>query len=239
MNLSSIILAFLNVPPTFSNKAVSNGAVSFYLDGVVSSRVSRLTYGVQCYSQYDSTDPEHRKRGHLIRVHEISGEPILKGSFSTILSKVVVELTFSQFTDSRYPFQHRTPESRKPLNSGKASAYQTLTEIRSATTEPLLLVTLASPATPDGWTKNQVCHNLSWNHMDLHHRFGPDMYSKICTVRADISSVKLSVRQSTTGVSYYRSHFDVVLLFGLTELKAQIAYLENVRRHISCLIFLI
>lgn len=56
------------------------------------------------------------------------------------------------------------------------------------------------------------------------------MFSAVCIVKADTSSVKASVNKSTTGVTYYRIRFDVILLFGLTELKAQIAYLEDVRR---------
>jgi hypothetical protein len=70
------------------NKAVSNGAVSFYLDNAVTSRVSRATYGVEVYYDYDSTDPEHRKRGRLVEVHCATGEPILRGGFSVILPKV-------------------------------------------------------------------------------------------------------------------------------------------------------
>ena len=48
---------------------------------------------------------------------------------------------------------------------------------------------------------------------------------------ADVSGVKSSIRPQTnpkTGVVYYNLYFDVVLLFGLTELKAQIAWIENV-----------
>lgn len=74
------------------SKAVPHGAISFHLDGRVSSRVSRATYGVEVWNAYDSKLPDHVKRGArgLITVHPITGEPILYGSFSVILPRVSI-----------------------------------------------------------------------------------------------------------------------------------------------------
>ena len=58
-----------------------------------------------------------------------------------------------------------------------------------------------------------------------------DMYPTLCYIGADTSqmSKKLQLRRSKeTGNIYYILEFDVVLLFGLTELKAQIAWQEEV-----------
>ena len=66
---------------------MSNGAVSFYLDNAVTSRVSRHTYGISVYYHYDSSDPEHRKRGRLVEIHSATGQPVLYGGFSAILPK--------------------------------------------------------------------------------------------------------------------------------------------------------
>ena len=58
----------------------------------------------------------------------------------------------------------------------------------------------------------------------------PENFNVVCTVKADTSSVKPQVLYSEkTKVRYYKVDYDIVLLLGLTELKAQIAYLENVR----------
>ncbi|KAJ6528778.1 hypothetical protein DFH09DRAFT_1327598 [Mycena vulgaris] len=56
----------------------------------------------------------------------------------------------------------------------------------------------------------------------------PGQYSVLCTIRADTSQAAktLKRREGARGV-YYRLDTDVVLSFGLTELKAQIAWLEN------------
>lgn len=47
------------------NKAVSDGAMSFYLDHYVRSRVSKVTYGSIANVLYKDHDPEHTKRSSL------------------------------------------------------------------------------------------------------------------------------------------------------------------------------
>ncbi|KAJ3815434.1 hypothetical protein F5876DRAFT_85802 [Lentinula aff. lateritia] len=56
-----------------------------------------------------------------------------------------------------------------------------------------------------------------------------NMYSTACTVTADTSEISATLvpRRNPTGSAYFQLKFDVVLLFGLTELKAQIAWQEN------------
>lgn len=58
-----------------------------------------------------------------------------------------------------------------------------------------------------------------------------DMYQPLCIVAADLSEAcrSLQPRRSRHGLPpHYCLSFEVVLLFGLTELKAQIAWKENV-----------
>jgi len=74
---------------TSRNKAVADGAISFYLDHFVSVRVSRFAYGIKCSTTYHSEDPEHRSRSKRI-VYGLDGVQRLPGSFSIILPKVCV-----------------------------------------------------------------------------------------------------------------------------------------------------
>jgi hypothetical protein len=55
-------------------------------------------------------------------------------------------------------------------------------------------------------------------------------FSTLCTVTADTSQMAegLSPSYDSDGVRYYITNFKVVLLFGLTELTAQISWIENV-----------
>ena len=46
------------------SKAVADGAVSYYLDKFVVSRLVRYTYGTPASTRYDPSDPEHRMRSH-------------------------------------------------------------------------------------------------------------------------------------------------------------------------------
>lgn len=69
------------------NKAVADGAISFYLDHFVATRVAKYTYGTSCASAYNHFNLEHRKRSHKV-TRSISGDKCLPCAFSSILKKV-------------------------------------------------------------------------------------------------------------------------------------------------------
>ena len=74
----------------FSNKAVADGAVSYYIDHFVQTRVSKLTYGTMNGINYDARNPEHRKRPTFTA---ISGTEVVE-VFWVILSGVSYLLVF-------------------------------------------------------------------------------------------------------------------------------------------------
>ena len=60
---------------------------------------------------------------------------------------------------------------------------------------------------------------------------GPGMYSTLCIVEADLSRLTGSLTpqfRPSNGQQYYVLNFDIVLSFGLTELTAQICWIEHV-----------
>ena len=59
-------------------------------------------------------------------------------------------------------------------------------------------------------------------------------FADLCEVTADVTKFKSSIKpHNYRGAKYYVLEFDIVLLFGLTELKAQIAWTENVGHRFS------
>ena len=66
------------------NKAVSDGAISFYLDHFVRTRVSKLTYGDFCHIPYDPNDPSHVAR-NTNTFMSISGSKRISDYFDVIL----------------------------------------------------------------------------------------------------------------------------------------------------------
>ena len=62
----------------------------------------------------------------------------------------------------------------------------------------------------------------------------PDLYSKLCTIEVDLShlwntsNIQTLPKRLGHGV-YYNVDFDVVMLFGGTEIRAQLSWKENVR----------
>jgi len=68
-------------------------------------------------------------------------------------------------------------------------------------------------------------------HWCLLHEIG--LFSTLCTVRADTSKIaqKLTPKRSPEGSMYFALEIKVVLLFGLTELKAVISWQDEVSHH--------
>ncbi|KAJ3522826.1 hypothetical protein NMY22_g11715 [Coprinellus aureogranulatus] len=86
-------------PDTHANKAVSSGAVSFYLDNLVTSRVARATYGATACVVFDIDNPHHQQRWGRVEPHPVTGEWVLPGMFVPVLSKgtkVDIEREFRQ-----------------------------------------------------------------------------------------------------------------------------------------------
>ena len=54
------------------------------------------------------------------------------------------------------------------------------------------------------------------------------MFTHLCTIYADTSHVVRRSKQGSNGV-YYVQKFKIVLLCGLTEMQAQLSWVENVR----------
>jgi len=70
------------------SKAVADGAISYYLDKFVVSRIVRYTYGTPASIRYDPSDPEHRGRSHKKHLGIVGGMRL--DVFSPTLFKVDV-----------------------------------------------------------------------------------------------------------------------------------------------------
>ncbi|KAF8554802.1 hypothetical protein OG21DRAFT_1522180 [Imleria badia] len=164
-------------PSSHPNKAVADGAVSSYIDPLVTSRTSR----------YMPSRADHRERQHTLYTLP-SGTIVLPNAFQSILKKGVQVSEQQEFRQSflregslRSQFSHVT---------GSILAY------RGDVLDPV-------------WMDKE-----------------PTCFTPLCNVIADTSKIAGSLRpqQAAGGGDYYHLSFDVILLFGLTELKAQISW---------------
>jgi hypothetical protein len=55
-----------------------------------------------------------------------------------------------------------------------------------------------------------------------------DNYTKLCTLEADLLQAMVTQPKANGKGSFYKADYDIILLFGLTELKAQVAWKVNV-----------
>ncbi|KAG1844158.1 hypothetical protein DFJ58DRAFT_29856 [Suillus subalutaceus] len=172
-------------PDNHLNKAIADGAVSYFIDHLVSSRVSRFTYGTECSVPFDPFDVEHHARQKEI-YRNVSGILALPRAFASILTKgtqVSEQQEFSKtFAIRRY---------------SQAACNQVEVDIMSY---------------------RGLLPKPDW--MDIER----SLFSTLCTVRADTSKIaeKLTPKCAAEGSTYYAMEIKVILLFGLTELKAVI-----------------
>ncbi|KIL54718.1 hypothetical protein M378DRAFT_92022 [Amanita muscaria Koide BX008] len=182
------------------NKAVADGAVSYYLDHYVTARVSKNSYGVEISALSDFTDPEHARRRNT-KVMQPDGRYYIPGGFSTILKNGT---TVNEETEFRKSY----------------SVLLTPAEFtRWAKDSTFLMCYRGKAESPPEW-------------IDLE----PDSFHGTCVIKADTTNVKdsMSLNYNTlTEKTYYHFAHDVVILFGLTELKAYVTWKENVRDRIS------
>ncbi|PPR02811.1 hypothetical protein CVT26_009597 [Gymnopilus dilepis] len=72
------------------------------------------------------------------------------------------------------------------------------------------------------WCYRGSLANPKWKDEDT------ENYSKVCYIEVDLSHVKLDKQRNVqTKKKFYTVQYSIVLLFGMTELKAQIAWTEN------------
>ena len=67
-----------------------------------------------------------------------------------------------------------------------------------------------------------------------------DKFETLCRVKADISSAPYTTNCAAPGRTGYRRVYDIILLMGLTELKAQVSWIDSrtVRAHIVLHVFI-
>jgi hypothetical protein len=61
-----------------------------------------------------------------------------------------------------------------------------------------------------------------------------DKFETLCYVKADISSAPYTSNYTAAGTMGYKREYDIILLVGLTELKAQVSWIDSrtVRAHL-------
>ncbi|KAF7290140.1 hypothetical protein MIND_01327200 [Mycena indigotica] len=86
-------------PDSHVNKAVSDGAVSFYLDHFVSARIAKETYGVEYASHYNPSNKEHKTRESSVYL-SIAGDLRIPKQFAAIVRKNTRVEAKTEFRDS-------------------------------------------------------------------------------------------------------------------------------------------
>ena len=68
-------------------KAVADGAVSYLVDHFISTRVARMTFGIECATLFDVNNREHARRSGTVFT-DARGDQRILNQFHVILTKV-------------------------------------------------------------------------------------------------------------------------------------------------------
>ncbi|KAF8655074.1 hypothetical protein AX16_003239 [Volvariella volvacea WC 439] len=174
-------------PDAHINKAVTDGAINYYLNYVVSARVARETYGIEVSKTFDPKNQDHlRRRARNLVQQSATGTILVPKFFSVILPKGHKVEADSEFRKS-YFREHKDPNQ----------LCEVLVE---------LLCYRGTSETPE------------W--LDVE----PEKYNILCTVKANTAHLSKRNKQKN---GIYRIEFDIIVSFGLTEIKAQLSWVEN------------
>lgn len=199
------------------------GAVLFRIDCFVKGRISKFTYGVSCAFIYDPSDQAHVKRKHTTFIDDL-GDECVPGAFETMLSKVRYRISLIQFALLTDRFQGtkvlESREIRTSLHMVRAGAPP-----KDAMAE---IIKYDGNKKQPRWKDLQPSITLDFIVRCV--RSADDRIAKfetLCHVVADISAAPCSLERGLHGRMCYSREFDVVLLVGLTELKAQIRWIDS------------
>lgn len=175
-------------PDSHTNKAVADGAISYYIDHFVSTRIAKFTYGVWSGEAFQPHKQAHNQRLQH-KFQSADGLFWIGGCFDAILRSGT---SVSETKEFRSSFA-QTSFRQIDLLSTKILCYRG--ECKTAPT---------------------------WLDEDQ------NGFQTLCTIKADATQLTQNLKplRGPLGV-YYRRDYDVVLSFGLTELKAQLSWIDN------------
>ncbi|KAG1788549.1 uncharacterized protein HD556DRAFT_1529904 [Suillus plorans] len=187
----SLNISFIRPDSHCTARVVAKGAVSYFIDHLVSTRVARFTYGTESIALFNPSDMEHRARQKEV-FRSVSGILALPRAFVSILTKGTLVSEQQEFS-RKFAIRRYNQAACSQVDIGIMS-YRGLLQ------------------KPD-WVDTER-----------------SLFSRLCTVHADTSKIaeKLTLKRSAEGSTYYSMEIKVILLFGLTELKAMISWEDGV-----------
>ncbi len=196
------------------------------------SRIAKVTYGLDCDIRYQPELPDHRERVSITAYTAPSGLLYIRNAFDIILPKVCLTLAFSCRMRELTFVACRTRQSRRPKNSRGPYQfmYSTAEEVRGV--RSVSVVCYRGLVELPKWKDVDSSRTSSFTQLNFFlYLYSSDNYTSLCRIEIDVSEIP-AVKCATLhgrGV-YFALNCEVILIFGLTEIKAQAAWLDrNVR----------
>lgn len=206
---------------THSAKAVAEGAVLYYIDGHVSSRVAKVTYGAPSAVPYNAFDPDHLRRSEHVRIMP-SGKYMVNGGFEVVLKKVRIIL----------PLLALLTLIATCITSPQGTSVSEETEFKRQFFDETENWGSLNVLTMDILAYSGSGKVPKW----IDEVSDQDAMKKIATVTADTSTLQhtLKYHRASDNRMFWRYEFQLVLKFGAPEIKAQLLWFEDVSVLFGC-----
>ncbi|VDB90865.1 unnamed protein product [Peniophora sp. CBMAI 1063] len=197
-------------PDAHANKAVAEGAISFYVDHHVSARVARWTYGTAIKVPYDPSIPSHAQRTHRV-YKDATGTYMLENAFYPLIQRGTQVAETEDFSRT---INFHSPKDRKDTD---------LTSI-------IFAYRGSSDILPTFLDEDE------------------DSFVALCKVSSTVHDVPSVDGYLVGQPTYYFDHYgvqrkaepayrmqtvDIVISFGLTELKAHMSWVVRGKKQRS------
>jgi hypothetical protein len=187
----------------------------------------RLSYGTTCVIEFNPSDPDHVKRRGRAYTRP-SGRTVIPNSFRQIVGKVSMRTSLKGSEPDQH--SHAGNQASRTRRGSLADLLQG--GIYFGSTEQnfvydCLLSRVRQEPEVDRCRAWYVLLQIVIVPLMYYLHLRAEQFSTLCTVFADMSNVKKE-KKERDGRTFYTLDFKIVLLCGLTELKAQIIWFENV-----------
>ncbi|KAJ3504521.1 hypothetical protein NLJ89_g7891 [Agrocybe chaxingu] len=188
----------LSRPDSHINKAVAHGAISYYLDHRVTTRVSKYTYGIPCDVPFDPSNAEHKKR-ESSKYQNASNKWYIPGAFDVILPRD------TQVAETR-EFRRSFGRVRKQLSD--------LHTMETCVAAQLFTELFSNTHFSNIQSSKEMFASMCTIEADL---------KELCATLKP----QRSITDNGAENEYYRIDFEIALLFGLTEFKTLVIWKDD------------
>ncbi|KXN81408.1 Heat shock 70 kDa protein 12B [Leucoagaricus sp. SymC.cos] len=230
-------------PDVHLNKVVPDGALVGYLRPTVYSRVAKYSYGIRANKFYNPTKPEHLKRSDRCIQNKVVPDGALVGYLRPTVYSRVAKYSYgiraNKFYNPTKPEHLKRSDRCIQFLNGNFGLPNSFSLLLKKGTQVSETEEFRKAFFEEG-TKKKRLRKQNKTIITVYRGNSsppefidqePENFREVFVIKADLSRIVNRLQQVTgeNGKRYFKLIYDIIILFGATEFKAQYAWYEDVR----------